>query len=45
MKDPIQSHFYDDWNQAQRDKRMANLRKAYRKAGIKPRKDKGRSWT
>lgn len=30
----IQSHFYGEWNDQQREKRMAAQRRAYKKAGV-----------
>lgn len=40
MKEPIQSHFYGEWNEAQRARRMAAQARAYKKAGINQAKAK-----
>lgn len=34
MKKDIQSHFYGDWNEAVRARRMAAQARAYKKAGV-----------
>ena len=40
MPDSKQTRFFTDWNQEQKRKRNEALLRAYKKAGIKPKKPK-----